>query len=354
MDLRPTADQQALQAGTRELLTRRFGRDRLREAVEAPALDRALWRELGAAGFFALRLPEADGGVGLGLPDAVLVFEEAGRALLPGPLVAGQLLAGVVPGVATGERVVGLCDAGRGGECLWEHPGDCDELILLEGGDPGDPGDPGERGDPGGAAGSEADGPVWSGPASGARGRAFWSAPDWPVLEAVRSIDPLTPLARVTSYPRSAPRSLDVPRLRREAALLTAALQLGSAARTVEMAVQHARSREQFGVRIGSFQAVKHLCAEMLIRVEIARSAVYAASLTERSLPVVGAKLLADEAAVRNARDCLQVHGGTGFTWEADVHLHLKRAWCRVEQWQSGGKAEEALAEALLADDVGV
>ncbi len=75
MDLRPTADQQALQAGTRELLTRRFGRDRLREAVEAPALDRALWRELGAAGFFALRLPEADGGVGLGLPDAVLVFE---------------------------------------------------------------------------------------------------------------------------------------------------------------------------------------------------------------------------------------------------------------------------------------
>ncbi len=193
-----------------------------------------------------------------------------------------------------------------------------------------------------------------SGPASGARGRAFWNAPDWPVLEPVRSIDPLTPLARVTSYPRSAPRSLDVPRLRREAALLTAALQLGSAARTVEMAVQHARSREQFGVRIGSFQAVKHLCAEMLIRVEIARSAVYAASLTERSLPVVGAKVLADEAAVRNARDCLQVHGGTGFTWEADVHLHLKRAWCRVEQWQSGGKAEEALAEALLADDVGV
>ncbi|MFB1044624.1 acyl-CoA dehydrogenase family protein [Streptomyces chrestomyceticus] len=322
MDLRPTAEQRALQAGTRELLTRCFGRDRLREAVEAPALDRALWRELGAAGLFALRLPEAEGGVGLGLPDAVLVFEEAGRALLPGPLVAGELLAGVVPGVATGERVVGLCDAGRGGEVLWEHPGDCDELILLEDG-------------------------------ADAHGSAFWNAPDWPVLEPVRSIDPLTPLARVTSYPRRALRSLDVPLLRREAALLTAALQLGSAARTVEMAVEHARRREQFGVRIGSFQAVKHLCAEMLIRVEMARSAVYAASLTEQSLPVVGAKLLADEAAVRNARDCLQVHGGMGFTWEADVHLHLKRAWLRVEQWQSGGKAEEALAEALLSGHVG-
>ncbi|MEU7185775.1 acyl-CoA dehydrogenase family protein [Streptomyces sp. NPDC039022] len=348
MDLRPTADQRALQAGTRELLTRRFGRDRLREAVEAPALDRALWRELGAAGFFALRLPAADGGVGLGLPDAVLVFEEAGRALLPGPLVAGELLAGVVPGAATGERVVGLCDAGRGGERLWEHPGDCDELILLEDGDPGESRELGEGGDLGES------GESGEGGEPGKTGRAFWNAPDWPVLEPVRSVDPLTPLARVTSYPRRAPRSLDVPRLRREAALLTAALQLGSAARTVEMAVEHARRREQFGVRIGSFQAVKHLCAEMLIRVEIARSAVYAASLTDQSLPVVGAKLLADEAAVRNARDCLQVHGGMGFTWEADVHLHLKRAWWRVEQWQSGGKAEEALAEALLADDFGV
>ncbi|MEV5594937.1 acyl-CoA dehydrogenase family protein [Streptomyces sp. NPDC052496] len=330
MDLRPTADQRAVQAGARDLLARRFGRDRLREAVENPVLDRALWRELGAAGFFALRLPAADGGVGLGLPEAVLVFEEAGRALLPGPLVAGQLLAGVVPGVATGERVVGLCDAGAGGGCLWEHPGDCDELILVEGEAPAAP------------------------PCSEPPGKAYWNAPGWPVLEPVRSIDPLTPLARVVSYPRRAPRSLDVPRLRREAALLTAALQLGSAARTVEMAVEHARRREQFGVRIGAFQAVKHLCAEMLIRVEMARSAVYAASLAERSLAVIGAKLLADEAAVRNARDCLQVYGGMGFTWEADVHLHLKRAWCRVEQWQSGPKAEEALAEALLVGDVDV
>ncbi|MEN2419956.1 acyl-CoA dehydrogenase family protein [Streptomyces rimosus] len=335
MDLRPTADQRALQASARDLLARRFGRERLRAAVDDPALDRALWRELGAAGFFALRLPEADGGVGLGLPEAVLVFEEAGRALLPGPLVAGHLLAGAVPGAATGERVVGLCDVGADGARLWEHPRDCDELILVEGGSPD-----GSM-DGGGEDGSE-----------GGIPRAYWNAPDWPVLESVRSIDPLTPLARVASYPRRMPHALDITRLRREAALLTAALQLGSAARTVEMAVEHAGRREQFGVRIGAFQAVKHLCAEMLIRVEIARSAVYAASLTGQSLPVIGAKILADEAAVRNARDCLQVHGGMGFTWEADVHLHLKRAWLRLEQWQSGAKAEEALAEALLAGDV--
>ncbi|WP_032918655.1 acyl-CoA dehydrogenase family protein [Streptomyces rimosus] len=352
MDLRPTADQRALQTSARDLLARRFGRDRLRAAVDDPALDRALWRELGAAGFFALRLPEADGGVGLGLPDAVLVFEEAGRALLPGPLVAGHLLAGVVPGAATGERVVGLCDVGTGGARLWEHPEDCDELIMVEDAGPdascGDGPDASSGDGPGASSGCGPDTSSGDGP------DAYWNAPDWPTLAPLRSIDPLTPLARVVSYPRRAPRALDVPRLRREATLLTAALQLGSAARTVEMAVEHAGRREQFGVRIGAFQAVKHLCAEMLIRVDIARSAVYAASLTGQSLPVIGAKVLADEAAVRNARDCLQVHGGMGFTWEADVHLHLKRAWLRLEQWQSGAKAEEALAEALLADAAAV
>ncbi|QIY59836.1 acyl-CoA dehydrogenase family protein [Streptomyces sp. RPA4-5] len=134
MDFQLTDDQRALKDGTRELLAGRFGRDRLRAAVEDPAPDRALWCELGAAGFFALRLPERDGGVGLGLPEAVLVLEEAGRALLPGPLVACQLLAGAVDGVAAGERIAVLCDGARE-PLLWEHPAGCDELILLEGGE---------------------------------------------------------------------------------------------------------------------------------------------------------------------------------------------------------------------------
>src|SRR5919108_1419736 len=77
-----TDDQRALRGGVRELLARRFGPEALRAAVDEPGrLDRALWRELGAAGFFALRLPEAQGGVGLGLPEAVLAFEEAGRGV---------------------------------------------------------------------------------------------------------------------------------------------------------------------------------------------------------------------------------------------------------------------------------
>ncbi|WP_329175920.1 acyl-CoA/acyl-ACP dehydrogenase [Streptomyces decoyicus] len=328
MHFQLTQDQRALRDGTRELLAGRFGRDRLRAAVGDQALDRARWRELGAAGFFALRLPEEAGGVGLGLPEAVLVLEEAGRALLPGPLVACQLLAGAVDGVASGEKIVGLCEGERE-PVLWEHPADCDELILVEGG-----------------AGRSAHG---SGGAQGRTGSAYRSATDRVACAPFASVDPLTPLARVTDLPRTEPLALEVPRLRREAALLTAAQQLGSAARTVEMAVRHAREREQFGAPVGSFQAVKHLCAQMLVRAEMARSAVYAAAVTESALDVTAAKLLADEAAVANARDCLQVHGGMGFTWEADVHLHLKRAWLRAARWEVAREAEELLAAGLIA-----
>ncbi|MDX3226394.1 acyl-CoA dehydrogenase family protein [Streptomyces sp. ME19-01-6] len=336
MDFRLTDDQRALRAGVRELLEGRFPRERLRAVVDAgaPVVDRALWRELGGAGFFALRLAEADGGVGLGLPEAVLVFEEAGRALLPGPLVATHLAAGVVEGAAGGRAVVTALDAAGP---LVEHLASADAVLVI--GDEGDEGD--DEGD--GAGGGIG---VLS-----AAGLARSARP-------IRSVDPATPLHRLDlgSRPGQEERGLaafpadprSTARLRREAALLTAALQLGSAARTVEMAVRHAGERSQFGRAIGAFQAVQHLCAGMLVRVETARSVVYAAAVTEDAGEVTAAKLLADEAAVRNARDCLQVHGGMGFTWEADVHLHLKRAWVRAGQWQTAAEAEEELAAGLL------
>ncbi|MCP3760435.1 acyl-CoA dehydrogenase family protein [Streptomyces sp. TBY4] len=306
MDFQPTQDQRDLRAGVRDLLAGRYGREELRASVDAAAatgrsVDRALWRELGEAGFFALRLPEDEGGVGLGLPEAVLVFEEAGRALLPGPLVATHLAAGLVAGAAEGESVVTAFDLEGP---LVSHLGEADAVLGADG-------EPVE---------------VHAG-------------------EPVRSADPLTPLARVSvpGPPVAAGPYRDA------GALLTAALQLGSALRTVELAVRYAKEREQFGQPIGGFQAVKHLCAQMLVRAEVARTAVYAAAVTADPAEVAGAKLLADEAAVRNARDCLQVHGGMGFTWEADVHLHLKRAWVRAEQWRTAAQAEEALAAELLA-----
>ncbi|MGW3202824.1 acyl-CoA dehydrogenase family protein [Streptomyces sp. NPDC001135] len=302
-----SGDQRALQAGVRQLLDRRFGREALRAAVDAPGrLDRRLWRALGDAGFFALRLPEADGGVGLGLPEAVLAFEEAGRALLPGPLVATHLAAGTVPGAATGETVVTAVDG---------------ELVeWLETAD------------------------VVRGDAAGAT--------------ALRSVDPLTPLHRVAAgrRPGRANRpaagtgtSAGTGTHNLVAGLLTAAEQLGTATRVTELAVQHARTREQFGHPIGAFQAVKHLCADLLVRTETARVAVYAAAVTADPADVAAARLLADEAAVRGARDCLQVHGGMGFTWEADVHLHLKRAWVRARRGGGSTESEELLAAGLTA-----
>ncbi|MET7546788.1 acyl-CoA dehydrogenase family protein [Streptomyces sp. NPDC005479] len=315
MDFQLSDDQRALRTGIRELLAGRFGRDRMRAALDAGTdVDRVAWGELGAAGFFALRLPEAEGGVGLGLPESVLLFEEAGRVLLPGPLAVSHLAAGAVKGAAEGGTVVAVLDEGR----PVAHLGAADALIALVGGEVR--------------------------VLEGAALREFVRG-----ARPVRSLDPLTPLHRVTT-----PAALGDPlpgaeaaRFRREGVLLAAAEQLGSAARTTETAVQHARGREQFGSPIGAFQAVKHLCAQMLVRAELARAAVYAAAVTADPVEIAGAKLLADEAAVRNARDCLQVHGGMGFTWEADVHLHLKRAWLRSGQWLTAAEAEETLAADL-------
>lgn len=321
MRFRLTEDQRALRDGVRELLARRFGQEALRAAVGRPGLDRGLWRELGAAGFFALRLPEAEGGVGLGLPEAVLVFEEAGRALLPGPLVATHLAAGTVPGAATGETVVTA--VGGGGLVEWLAEADA---VVDAAGDVWDARDLSARGDPREAGDAR-------------------QAGDPPKAVEVRSVDPLTPLHRVPGGgPAVRPDDLFV--------LLGAAEQLGAAVRCCESAVQHARTREQFGRPVGAFQAVKHLCAELLVRVEVARAAVYAAAVTVDPVDIAAARLLADEAAVRGARDCLQVHGGMGFTWEADVHLCLKRAWVRAERGGSITQSEELLAGELLAESV--
>lgn len=104
----------------------------MRAALDAGTdVDRFVWGELGAAGFFALRLPEAEGGVGLGLPESVLLFEEAGRALLPGPLAASHLAAGAVKGAAEGRTVVAVLDEGR----PVAHLGAADALIALVAGE---------------------------------------------------------------------------------------------------------------------------------------------------------------------------------------------------------------------------
>src|SRR5438067_4788069 len=293
MDLELSADEEALQDGVRRLCEGRFPMATVRALASQAGVDRALWRELAAAGVFSLR---ADG---MGATEAVLVFEELGRALVPGPLVWSHLAATLVDGAAAGERVVGGLEV-DGGPLLVEHLDALDALVVLEGRDV----------------------------------RLVERA----ALDGVavpRPLDPLTPLHLVDSLPSGeVVGGADVAaQWRLEGAALVAASLLGIAEAVTDMAVAYAKQREQFGRPIGSFQAVKHLLADMLTRAEVARAAVYAAGVTlddpgvgDPARAVAAAKLIAGEAAFLNGKACIQVHGGMGFTWEVDAHLYLKRA----------------------------
>jgi alkylation response protein AidB-like acyl-CoA dehydrogenase len=152
-------------------------------------------------------------------------------------------------------------------------------------------------------------------------------------------LDPLTPVWQVPELP-GGERVLDAgaaAAAQQRGAVLTAAFALGLADRLTTMSVGYAQEREQFGRIIGSFQAVKHILADMLVRTEVARAAVYAAAAAlddpgpagEAGAPGAAsvAKVVAVEAAIANGKAATQVHGGMGFTWEVDVHLYLKRAW---------------------------
>jgi alkylation response protein AidB-like acyl-CoA dehydrogenase len=267
-------DQEALREGIASLCSGRFPMERVRAGFDAEG-----WKELAAAGVFTL----AELG---GLADAAVVFEELGRALVPGPLVWGYL--------------AGRDDVVSGGvaDGVLAYPDDVALVHVLVG----------DR--------------VHAVPAT-----AIECAPvDHP-------LDPLTPMARMT---RTGDGSDVGPASdwQRRGAVLVAAQLAGMAAATSELAVAYAKDRHQFDKPIGAFQAVKHICADTRVRAEVARAAVDAAAVTfddpgvgDVDRAVAGAKLVAGEAAVANARACIQVHGGMGFTWEIDAHLYLKRAW---------------------------
>lgn len=280
-------DQRDLREGIASLLAGEFPMTRVRGGF-----DRSMWDDLVSAGVFGLLSD------GFSWADAAIVFEELGRAAVPGPLVWGVLDHDAArPGRITG----GLERPAAGEPARVEHRRVIDTLVVVD--------DSGiTRVDPGSLAGE----PI-----------------EWP-------LDPLTPCETVAELPRGEP--LGGPDETREwrlaGAVLSAAYGVGLAGAVCDLAVRHAAEREQFGRPIGGFQAVKHLCAEMAVRVELSRVAAQAAAVhlddpelgsTERA--VSGAKLLATDAAIANGRAATQVHGGMGFTWEVDVHLYLKRAW---------------------------
>ena len=323
MDFELSDDQVALGEGVAALCEGRFDIEAVRAMADA-GLDRGRWSELAETGVFTLALPEADGGVGLGWAEAAVVFAELGAKLVPGPLVATTLAAGIVDGAADGSVVVGSIARPAAGSALFvEHLRWIDVLVVHD-----------EEG-------------LWAIPAGEIDG-----------VDAPQPLDPLTPVTRVESieqgtYIGDAQAAID---WRLRGALLTSALQLGLAVGATELAVAYAKEREQFDKPIGSFQAVKHRCADMITRVEVLRAAVYAAGVTldgngvdSAARTVAVAKILAASAAAACGKDCVQVHGGMGYTWEVDAHLFLKRAWALDLAFGEGDEYAEQIAEQLAA-----
>jgi alkylation response protein AidB-like acyl-CoA dehydrogenase len=303
VDFQLSDDQIALQQGIRSFLEGRLGIEQLRELDARGGFDRGLWRELAEMGVFGLRLPEARGGVGLGMADAVVVFAELGRRAVPGPLIWTHLAADLVEGAGSGEAVVSGLDllAIQPEPILVEHRDAMDALLVLR-----------------------PEGVYLLSPAE---------VGGEPVAEP---LDPFTPLHHVAQLPAGR-RIADAARaqqLRLEGAALAAGQLLGIAEETLALANAYARQREQFGRPIGSFQAIKHILADMFVRQEAARAAAWAAGATlddpeagEVERAVSTGKLIAGDAALKNARACIQVHGGMGFTWEIPAHFYLKRTW---------------------------
>jgi alkylation response protein AidB-like acyl-CoA dehydrogenase len=331
VDFEPSDDQRAVQQELRRFLEARVTAEaRMALAAQADtaagagagAVDRELWQALGDLGVFGLRLGEDGGGVGLGLAEAVIVFEELGRVAAPGPLIATHLAAGLVGGAAAGGTVVGLLPAGDASDTgdtgdavgadrpvLVEHLDGLDVLLVV-------------------------------GPGGVDRIAPAASVGATPVE---RPVDPLTPVHLLDAVPAGERiAGPDVARrLRADGALLAAAMQVGLAEAAVGMGTAYAQQRHQFGRPIGSFQAVKHLLADAQVAVEIARAAVHAAAVTAddgsggsgdagdpragaRAVPA--ARIVASRAAHRATTANIQVHGGMGYTWELDAHLFLKRS----------------------------
>lgn len=290
----------------------------------------AHWGGLARQGLLGLHLAEEYGGGGGGLLDLAVVLEEAARAALPGPFAASSLASLVLhragartlaAELARGVRI-GAVALGAGTLTAASRP----DGYVLDGTAPPV------------LSGGEADLLVL---AAASPAGPVWLAVDAAALtvRTHRSADPTRPTAEVTARAAHVPAdrvlAVDSATVRDLAATVLAADACGTAAWALHTATEHAKTREQFGRPIGRFQGVKHLCADMLLRVEQARALTWDAARAAddpdlpddvRGLVTALAAGTALDAAYSCAKDCVQILGGIGFTWEHDAHLYLRRA----------------------------
>ncbi|MGK2956531.1 MAG: acyl-CoA dehydrogenase family protein [Solirubrobacterales bacterium] len=302
-----TEDQHEIKRTAKDLLANRSTLAKVRVAAEAAAYEGALWTELVELGWPGVAISEEYGGGGLGVLELATLLEESGYALANSPLLAttacglaiqeagsDEQKAEWLPKLASGEAT------GSFGIDIQTFPDvvDSDVIVVVE-----------------------ADG-----------SKASLLATDKAVVHEVETIDPTRRYGTVGRGEGSDPMPGDAAAALSLAAVLTSAELVGVCSRALEMTVEYVKDRQQFGRPVGSFQAVQHRAAQMLLHTEGARSVTYYAawaadadrSLLEEASAL--AKSSASKAGVEVTSSAIQAHGGIGFTWEADVHWFYKRA----------------------------
>jgi len=334
MDFGLTDDQRDIQRTARDMLGERSTFARVREHAEARTTDTALWRELCELGWPGIAIAEEHGGQGLGTIELSILCEELGRSLAPVPFLGSVMAACVIeqaagaeqrerwlPGLASGETIGALASASDGIAELAVSGAEAGVIVLIE--------DDGS-------------------------GRIV--TPDEAEVSPIDAIDPTRSAARVSAGDSGEALEHGCPGLGRALVAVSAEL-VGVSERALEMTLDYVKDRKQFGVPVGSYQAVSHRCAQMLLDTEKARSTTAQAAWSADANPdglaeaAAMAKAAASDAGREVTTSAIQMHGGIGFTWEADVHWLYKRA--QIDSALLGGASRHRarLAE-ILADRV--
>jgi alkylation response protein AidB-like acyl-CoA dehydrogenase len=307
MDFGFNDEQQEIKSTAREFLASRFKPEKVRELAESGSYDDGLWAEICELGWPGIAIDEEHGGQGLGMVELAMLCEEIGYACAPVPFlsnaIGGLILEGAgsdeqrrrwLGGIASGEGRAGVAATTEEPSLVLDAEGSA--VLVLDEGD-----------------GAKL---VETGDAT---------------IESLDLIDATRRYSHVKAD-GGEPLPGDVEAAIDRSLVAVAAELTGVAQRAMEMAVDYAKEREQFGRAIGSYQAVSHQCARMLYDTEEARSltlyAAWTADAEPESLPLAAsmAKARASDAAWRVTAAALQVHGGIGFTWEHDLQFWLKRA----------------------------
>ena len=363
MDFTFSEDQDALRAAVRDTLTREAPSAYVRRMIDDEVgVSPELWSKMADLGWLGLLVPEADGGLGLSLVDAVVVQEEMGKLPLPGPYFSSALFATIAA------RRLGLTDvladlaAGtRRGSVALEEFGHGDPVDRVR--TAATP-----RGDswvldglkPAVIDGHSADWVIVAARTDDGLGSFFLESPG---AEVVPSLDVTRKLARLELTQRPATR-IGPPgdhtaiwrRIADDGAVMLCAETVGVCERALQLGVDYAKQRVQFGRPIASFQAIKHKTVDMLHKTELTRVGTHYAAWTSdvddpaREAATAMAKGYAGEASVFVTAEDIQIHGGVGFTWDADPQLFFRRAKANdillgQQAWQ-----RQRLADLVLAD----